>query len=78
MFDYNYLIEVPKGHLPQVNQMLYNVANMKKTHTLIPTGSKNYVMVNKCDLNEVEKNFRKMSLPFICRKTAIQTEHIQK
>ena len=77
MFEYNYLVTVPKGFLPQVNQMLYNVADMKKTHTLIPTGDKNYIMVHPCDLVEVEKNFKKMCLPFICRKTAIQREHLQ-
>ena len=77
MFEYNYLIEVPKGHLPQVNQMRYNVANMSKTHTLIPTGDKNYIMIDRRDLDEVEKNFKKMCLPFTYRKTAIQRSHLQ-
>ena len=77
MFEYNYLVEVPKGFLPQVNQMLYNVANMSKTHTLIPMADVNYVLIHRYDLDEVEKNFTKMCLPFKYRKTAIQREHLQ-
>jgi len=76
MFEYNYLIEIPAGHMPQVNQMLYNVADMKKTHELI-YGDTNYILSYPVDLEEVQKRFKKMCLPCKVRKTAIQREHLQ-
>ena len=76
MFKYNYLVKVPKGFMPQVNQMLYNVAKMQKTHELI-YGDTNYILIHSVDLDEVEYQFKRMCLPFTYRKSAIQPEHLQ-
>ena len=77
MFEYNYLVTVPKGFMPKVNQMLYNNVAMQKTHELI-YGDTNYVLINKVDFDAVAKQFRKECLPFKYRKSAIQPEHVQK
>ena len=76
MFEYNYLVQVPKGFMPKVNQMLYNNVAMKKTHELI-YGDINYVLINQCDLDAVARQFHKECLPFNYRKTAIQRKHLQ-
>ena len=54
MFEYNYLVTVPKGFMPKVNQMLYNDVAMQKTHELI-YGDTNYVLINKVDFDAVAK-----------------------
>ena len=58
-----YLVTIPSGYLNRVNQMLYN-ADMCKTHTTLGIGGRHLIEIHRVDLDEVEKVFKKMCLPF--------------
>ena len=58
-----YLVTIPSGYLNRVNQMLYN-ADMSKTHTTLGIGGQHKIEIHRVDLDEVERVFKKMCLPF--------------
>lgn len=78
MLDYNYLVRVPSGFQPRINQYIFDNCSLDKPHINVQADDAKYIYVDRMDYNNIAKVYRKLSLPFNVRKTAIQQSHLQK
>ncbi len=78
MLDYNYLVRVPSGFQPRINQYIFDNCALEKPHINVHADDAKYIYVDRVDYNNIAKVYRKLSLPFNVRKTAIQQSYLQK
>ena len=78
MLDYNYLVRVPSGFQPRINQYIFDNCSLEKPHINVEGDDAKYIYVDRIDYNNIAKVYRKLCLPFNVRKTAIQQSHLQK
>ena len=78
MLDYNYLVRVPSGFQPRINQYIFDNCSLDKPHINVQADDAKYIYVDRVDYNNIAKVYRKLSLPFNVRKTAIQQSYLQK
>lgn len=77
MLEYNYLVKVPSGFQPRINQYIFDNHSLDKVHVNVEAGQK-YILIDRFDLDNMRKVYRKLALPFEFRKSAIQPTHVQK
>lgn len=78
MIDYNYLVRIPSGFQPRINQYIFDHGDFEKTHINVQADDAKYIYFDWRDFNKMKKVYEKLSLPFNVRKTAIQQSHLQK
>ena len=78
MLDYNYLVRVPSGFQPRINQFIFDNCSLEKPHINVHAEDTKYIYVDRVDYNNIKKVYKKLMLPFNVRKTAIQQSHLQK
>lgn len=78
MLDYNYLVRVPSGFQPRINQFIFDNCSLEKPHINVHAEEAKYIYVDRVDYNNIKKVYQKLMLPFNVRKTAIQASYLQK
>jgi len=78
MLDYNYLVRVPSGFQPRINQFIFDNCSLDKPHINVQGDDARYIYVDRVDYNNIKKVYQKLMLPFNVRKTAIQQSYLQK
>jgi len=78
MLDYNWLVRVPTGYQPKINQFIFDNCALDKPHINVHAEEAKYIYVDSVDYNNIKKVYQKLMLPFNVRKTAIQPTHLQK
>lgn len=76
MIKYNYLVKVPSGFQPRINQYIFDNCSLDKIHVNVE-GPTKYILIDSVDYENMREVYKKLMLPFETKKSAIQPTHLQ-